>query len=104
MADFNKNHSEFVSKNTIRYFGELGGTKDKIEEKDTLQARTKIQMENINNSTGLEEIVAETMLIKTAPSANNPVIALRTHCLMMYFPRTIAYIANKIDENCKNLL
>ena len=104
LAEFNINHSEFVSKNTIRYFGELGGTIDRLNENETLQARDKLQKEAISHSTGLEEIVAETMLIKTAPSANNPVIALRTHCLMMYFPRTIAYIANKIDENCKNLL
>lgn len=104
LMEFNKNHNEFVSKNTIRYFGELGGTIDRLNEKDTLQSRDNLQKEAISHSTGLEEIVAETMLIKSAPNANNRVIALRTHCLMMHFPRTIAYIANKIDENCKNLL
>lgn len=103
LDEFNKNHSEFVSKNTIRYFGELGGVKDRLIEKESLQARNRAELKIIKTMTGLEEIVAETMYIKSAPNAKNPLLAFRTHFLMMHFPRTIAYIANIINKNCANL-
>ncbi|MBR5304074.1 MAG: hypothetical protein IKU37_04535 [Candidatus Gastranaerophilales bacterium] len=104
LDEYNKSHNRFVTKNTINYFSEFGGSKDELEENNTLSALIKLRKKANNACTGLAEIVAETMYIKTAPNAKNPIMTLRTHILMMNFPRTIAYIANKIDENCSNSL
>lgn len=103
LDEYNKEHSDFVCRSTIRYFSEFGGTKDTQEEKQTEHARDKVNQKMVDESNGLEEIVAETMFIKTIPSFNMPNLAIRTHCLMMYFPKTIAYICNLIDENCKSI-
>lgn len=103
LNEYNKEHSDFTCKSTIRYFSEFGGTKDTQEEKQTEHARDKVNQKMVDESNGLEEIVAETMFIKTIPTTNTYLLILRAHCLMMYFPKTIAYICNLIDENCKSL-
>lgn len=103
LEEYNKEHSDFVCKNTIKYFSEFGGTKDTQEEKQTEHVRDKVSQKIIDESIGLEELVAETMFIKTIPTTNTHLLILRAHCLMMYFPRTIACICNLIDENCKSL-
>ncbi|MBQ4647200.1 MAG: hypothetical protein IJB79_07615 [Candidatus Gastranaerophilales bacterium] len=104
LEEFNKNNSKSISKNAIEYFNETGSTKDKKEEEETPQARSIENFEELNINTGLEEIVAECMYIKTIPIVKNPVIALRTHYLMMHFPKTIAFANILLEELCLEIL
>ena len=82
LEKFEKTHSKKVHDLTIAYFGKTGGS-------------------NSYHSTGLSELVAETMAIISTPNLNHKTVGIRTHYLMMYFPKTIAYIANLIEEKNK---
>lgn len=81
---FENSHSQIVHDLTIAYFGKTGGS----NKKDEL------------SKAGLSELIAETMTIISTPSLNHKAVVTRTHYLMMHFPKTIALIANLIDEKC----
>ena len=81
---FENSHSQIVHDLTISYFGKTGGS----NKKDEL------------SKAGLSELIAETMTIISTPSLNHKAVVTRTHYLMMHFPKTIALIANLIDEKC----
>ena len=79
----------------MSYFTENGGSNSK-----NLQYRgNKVIQKQLETLTGLEEIVAETMYIKSYPNEKESLLALRTHFLMMNFPRTIAKAATLLEEN-----
>ncbi len=81
---FENSHSQIVHDLTISYFGKTGGS----NKKDEL------------SKAGLSELIAETMTIISTPNLNHKAVVTRTHYLMMHFPKTIALIANLIDEKC----
>lgn len=84
LENFEKSHSRKVHDLTIPYFGKTGGF--------TILGKSHA---------GLSELIAETMAIVSTPNLNHKAVAIRTHYLMMYFPKTIAYIANLIEEKNK---
>lgn len=102
LEKFNEIHSSEVSKYILGYFNETGSNQNVLLERESYHARNPKNLEKVYENTGLEEIFAETMYIITYPDAHEPIIALRTHFLMMYFPKTIAYASKLIEECYKN--
>lgn len=82
LKNFEKENSRKVTDLTIGYFGKTGGNPRKED----------------NTNGGLSELVAETMSIISTPSLNHSAVAIRTHMLIAHFPKTIAYIANLIEQ------
>lgn len=97
-----KVHNGAITRLTIGYFGDTGGSKDSIEE-NTDRVLSKKEKEACRHNCGLDEIIAETMYIKSATNWTTVAhLAIRSHLLMMNFPRTIACAAKLLDESVRN--
>ena len=103
LDNFNKNHSSEISKYALDYFNETGSNQNMLLERQSYHARSPQNIQRVKENTGLEEILAESMYLKTYPNANESIIALRTHFLLSYFPKTIAYALKLIDECNKEI-
>ena len=99
LQNYEKEHSSWIIQSTLEYFTQTGGSKDRREELQSIKAKTNEEKEELKDSNGLSELIAETMYIKSSPNAQNLLISARTHLLMKYFPKTIAYISKLLDEN-----